>query len=336
MNVIPFFRLRACMVWAVAILVGQAIFASAQTVLFDMGNDNTYRGLSVQNPDSLGNYWNSIGTGQLFENLIDIDNAPTTIDFGWSTNVGQDSYNGPAGPTDESTLETDAEFADVDVAALGNLGGAKRAVFDFMTGPGFADNRTRFEIQGLDPSKTYNLTFFGSHSFSTATTTVYSVYTDDTYTTSVGSATLDVQDSAMPWLHNRDRVATISNLSPQADNILYVQFVGSLSNGHLGYLNTMQLEGIAAAGVSGDFNDDDIVDAADYVVWRKNESANLPLPNDDELMSQAERFSLWRMNFGEMTTGGSGSGGSAAIPEPASLMLAVVVVIGMLSFKRRR
>ena len=31
----------------------------------------------------------------------------------------------------------------------------------------------------------------------------------------------------------------------------------------------------------GDYNDDDKVDAADYVVWRKNETANDPLPNDN-------------------------------------------------------
>ena len=79
----------------------------------------------------------------------------------------------------------------------------------------------------MDPAKKYDLTFFGSHKFSVDATTVYSVYTDNTYTTLVGSANLDVQDPADPSLHNRDTVATISNLSPQADNILYVQFVGS-------------------------------------------------------------------------------------------------------------
>ena len=35
------------------------------------------------------------------------------------------------------------------------------------------DKRVRFQIQGLDPAKKYNLTFFGSHKFSNdATTTV--------------------------------------------------------------------------------------------------------------------------------------------------------------------
>jgi hypothetical protein len=87
-------------------------------------------------------------------------------------------------------------------------------------------------------------------------------------------------------------------------------------------------------GVAGDFNEDEKVDAADYVVWRKNETANNPLPNDNGLTTQAARFDLWRANFGEML--GSGSGGNAgAIPEPSALVLILFGAIG-LTFRRRR
>jgi hypothetical protein len=85
-------------------------------------------------------------------------------------------------------------------------------------------------------------------------------------------------------------------------------------------------------GLLGDFNEDDVVDAADYVVWRKNETDNNPLPNDDGLLTQVERFDLWRANFGD--TPGSGAGGSAPIPEPASwLMLVMSALVGT---RRRR
>jgi hypothetical protein len=70
-------------------------------------------------------------------------------------------------------------------------------------------------------------------------------------------------------------------------------------------------------------------------VWRKNETANNSLPNDNGLTTQTARFDLWRANFGEMT-GGPGSGGSAAVPEPASMMLAIVAALGLLPFNRRR
>jgi arylsulfatase A-like enzyme len=71
---------------------------------------------------------------------------------------------------------------------------------------------------------------------------------------------------------------------------------------------------------SADFNRDGTVDAADYVVWRKNGG------------TQAQ-FNLWRANFG--TTVGSGSATHAdsstgtTVPEPASaLMLIVGIAVG--------
>jgi hypothetical protein len=52
-------------------------------------------------------------------------------------------------------------------------------------------------------------------------------------------------------------------------------------------------------GVTADFNNDANVNAADYVVWRNNETANSPLPNDNGLTTQAARYTLWRSNFGD-------------------------------------
>ncbi len=229
---------------AMALVVGTslAVAADAQTVLIDFGNDNSFRGVSVPAPDQNGNYWNSLFPGLFYTDLVDITNTATTIDFGFSTPVGTDSFNGPAGPTSFPD-PTPAEIAltDIDEAALGLLG-VKTAAIDFAASPGGVDNRTRFEIQALDPTKTYNLTFFGSHKLSDADTTTYSVYTDNMYTTLVDSASLNVQTPGSPWLHNRDTVATLSNLAPQASNILYVEFVGT--NNNLGYLNSLQITAV--------------------------------------------------------------------------------------------
>jgi hypothetical protein len=224
---------------AMAIGASLAASAVAQSVLIDLGNDNSFRGVSVTNPDQNGNYWNSLFPGLFYIDLIDENNNATAIDFGFSTPVGTDSFNGPAGPTSFPD-PTPAEIAatDIDEAALGKLG-VKTAAIDFAASPGGADNRTRFEIQQLDPTKKYDLTFFGSHKFSDADTTIYSVYTDNTYTTLVDSTSLNVQTPGSPHLHNRDTVATLSNLSPQASNILYVEFVGT--NNNLGYLNDLMI-----------------------------------------------------------------------------------------------
>jgi hypothetical protein len=87
-----------------------------------------------------------------------------------------------------------------------------------------------------------------------------------------------------------------------------------------------------AAGLLGDYNDDGKVDAADYVVWRKN-VANNPLPNDDGLTTQADRFNLWRANFGDMAGSGATAG---AVPEPSSAVLVSLATIIMSMSAQRR
>ena len=95
----------------------------------------------------------------------------------------------------------------------------------------------KFQIQGLDPTKQYKLTFFGSHKYNTDNTTIYSVCSDATYATVLASTSLlvGVNDA-----HNQDTVAVINNVSPQANTIMYIKFLGSAGND--GYLNDMQLE----------------------------------------------------------------------------------------------
>jgi autotransporter-associated beta strand protein len=72
----------------------------------------------------------------------------------------------------------------------------------------------------------------------------------------------------------------------------------------------------------GDFDLDGTVDGNDYAVWRKTDG------------TQAD-YDLWRANYGRAVGSGSGAGlgGSANVPEPAAILLAVC---GALSFMNRR
>jgi hypothetical protein len=73
--------------------------------------------------------------------------------------------------------------------------------------------------------------------------------------------------------------------------------------------------------LDGDFNGDGKVDAADYVVWRRNGGT-------------LAEYNLWRANFGAMS--GSGNGlSNAAVPEPSAFALAAFALAAAIGFRRR-
>jgi hypothetical protein len=90
--------------------------------------------------------------------------------------------------------------------------------------------------------------------------------------------------------------------------------------------NIVQLEVVASAGLAGDYNNDGVVNAADYVVWRETDGSS-------------SGYSLWRANFGELASVGSGSVGIlptvTLVPEPASFVLLMVAAAGWHLLQRR-
>ena len=88
--------------------------------------------------------------------------------------------------------------------------------------------------------------------------------------------------------------------------------------------------GTSSPGVNGDYNNNGIVDAGDYAVWRKRLNQNVTLPNDTTPGTvTAVDYTVWRNNFGK-SAAASGSGGllvDGEVPEPASGLLAVMLAI---------
>ncbi len=78
-------------------------------------------------------------------------------------------------------------------------------------------------------------------------------------------------------------------------------------------------------GIAGDYNQNGIVDAADYVAWRKNGGITTT-------------YDTWRANFGHTAGGGaalpSAEPLSAAVPEPAGLWL--MAFCGMLAMRWKK
>jgi hypothetical protein len=99
--------------------------------------------------------------------------------------------------------------------------------------------------------------------------------------------------------------------------------------------NSVSLTVIGAAVVTlpGDYNNNGIVDAADYVVWRNNFGTTNPLPNDPYGgVIDGVQYNTWRIHFGAVPGAGAGLGSAALsvlVPEPASLSL--VFCIGLIA-----
>lgn len=81
---------------------------------------------------------------------------------------------------------------------------------------------------------------------------------------------------------------------------------------------------VAAPVLAGDYNQNGIVDAADYTVWRDRLGGEF---------AQAD-YGVWKQNFG--ATGATGSASADAVPEPATLpLIAIAVAVGMLLSQRK-
>jgi hypothetical protein len=82
---------------------------------------------------------------------------------------------------------------------------------------------------------------------------------------------------------------------------------------------------VSSPGLAGDYNNNGVVDAGDYVLWRKKNGTSGPLSNDPigGTIGQAQ-YNQWRAHFGQTLGSGTALGsGSASVPEPSACLLAI-------------
>jgi hypothetical protein len=156
----------------------------SSTVLLDFGNNQSYRGTNTPSPDIHGNFRNSVWAGALNGPLTNAAGGVTTMGLGFDASAGTDYYNGPSGATQNPSACV------IDTDALGYLG-INEAVYDYYV-------NSTFQIQGLDPKKSYSLAFFGSHKYSASDYTTYSICSDASYSTVLTSISLYVQSPGNP------------------------------------------------------------------------------------------------------------------------------------------
>lgn len=93
------------------------------------------------------------------------------------------------------------------------------------------------------------------------------------------------------------------------------------------------------AGLSGDYNGNGVVDAADYTIWRDTlgqTGAGLAADGNHNNMIDAGDYDVWKTNLG--TTGGSGAAAATLVPEPNAISLGFIAaaVLGLCRRSNRR
>jgi hypothetical protein len=121
-----------------------------------------------------------------------------------------------------------------------------------------------------------------------------------------------------------------------------LQFFASLENELMIAPPTLTIDyvpGSGEEGIPGDYNGDNVVDAADYTIWRDTLGSTTDLrANGDNggasagVIDSAD-YDLWKSNFGVAL--GAGSGSQAVVPEPTSLTLMIGCASLLLTARRR-
>jgi hypothetical protein len=107
------------------------------------------------------------------------------------------------------------------------------------------------------------------------------------------------------------------------------------ASGPASQLLTLNLTGTISGEpvFDGDYNNDMVVDVADYVVWRQHFANGTALPHNETVglgTTDTDDFNVWRANFGDVEMPGSGSAAefsSAAVPEPATWGLLLLALL---------
>ncbi len=93
-----------------------------------------------------------------------------------------------------------------------------------------------------------------------------------------------------------------------------------------------------AAGLPGDFNDDGVVNLADYTLWRNHlgaaDETALNFNGDGGDIGPSD-YVLWKSNFGQTAPSASQSSPQASVPEPSTLLLVALSFAGIFAARKR-
>ena len=123
---------------------------------------------------------------------------------------------------------------------------------------------------------------------------------------------------------NGQRLATSDGLG---------SFIVNYGSGSAFNSRLVVLSAFLATILPGDYNQNGIVDAADYTVWRDHLGSPTSLANDNTPGVGPDDYIRWKTNFGQHSGSGAGASAIAQVPEPISTVPLVCVALG---WSRRR
>jgi hypothetical protein len=158
----------------------------------------------------------------------------------------------------------------------------------------------------------------------------------------IGSATI---------LSGALNVSLISGFTPSAGNTFEIITAAGGINGRFASAVLPALSGLMwqldyqpsalslIVAISGDYNHNGTVDAADYVVWRKTFGQTGPGlaadGNSNGTIDNAD-FNVWRAHFGQTAGSAAGAIANSVVPEPATFALIMFASSGWLLRRRPR
>ena len=150
----------------------------------------------------------------------------------------------------------------------------------------------------------------------------YDVLTVTGDVTIEGTVVLKFIDGFSPQMDQQFELLNVTGLVDLSSTLFEVQnlapgFQFDVSPSANGVVMTALNDGQFA--ILGDYNDDGVVNAADYVTWRDNLGSPESLPNDATPGVTAGDYDVWRANFGGPP--GASLGTNTAVPEPGNIAL---------------
>ncbi|HEY3395165.1 MAG TPA: matrixin family metalloprotease [Lacipirellulaceae bacterium] len=227
----------------------------------------------------------------IFERATRLGSLP----FGGGLEIGTDGVGGQSVDPTETDFVSIANRSDVDFYSFTTSAPALLNAFLKPLGGVFSQGLEEDTQSLFDANARSNLSL--------------SVFADD------GTTLLSFANAA-----GNGQVESISDLTLATAGTYYVRVTGASLNVQLYQL---QLSAMALSfGCCGDYNHDGAIDAADYVLWRKNDGTQ-------------DGYNTWRANIGR--TAGGGAMSKATAPEPATARLIVLgAAIGCWSTRSTR